>query len=460
MELHTRACLPEVILGADRMNAKLKLHLDDEGRQYTVEDLLEVLQSNHVQRGVLEHVVREMVEREVYDVPIEIARGKEPKNGVDGSFIFHVKSPEKMKGPKVLENGEVEYVLTQEYVIVEKGELLAEYVPATAGESGHTVDDQVVLPARGKDLPMLKGKGFRMVDGKYYATIHGKVERTEAGFHISNLLEIKGDVDVNCGHVEFDGDVYIRGDVKSGMTVKASGNIEIKGHVGASVVEAGADISIRDGMQGKFTGSLKAGGDIFCKFFENIQAEAGGNITVKSVMNSELRASGKIIVEGREAVVLGGVVHAVQGMEIGEAGNAMEIPTVLIAGVLPQTVERNRELTQLIKKAEEEVELLDRSAKIMAKMTQTKVTKETANRRMKIIQAKVIKSAELKRYQDEKLRNEALIDSGRNAAVVIQSNIYPGCKVQIAGMQIQVREILKHVKFTLKDGDIQAVLLY
>ena len=90
----------------------------------------------------------------------------------------------------------------------------------------------------------------------------------------------------------------------------------------------------------------------------------------------------------------------------------------------------------------------------------TNITKETNNRRMKIIQAKVIKSTELKKYQMEKMRSEALINSGKDASVVVQKVIFPGCRVEIAGVGIDVRQELKHVKFVLRDGIIEAALLY
>ena len=127
---------------------------------------------------------------------------------------------------------------------------------------------------------------------------------------------------------------------------------------------------------------------------------------------------------------------------------------------MPDTLQRDRELVALITKVEGEVDLLDRSAKIMERMANTNITKETNNRRMKIIQAKVIKSTELKKYQMEKMRSEALIQSGKDANVVVQKVIFPGCRVEIAGVGIDVKQELKHVKFVLRDGNIEAALLY
>ena len=460
MERQSRPCIPEISISEDKMSAKMKLTLHDEGSQWTVEELKNLIISKNVKTGIMESSICDVLENEIYDIAIEIAKGKESVPGKDGYYIYHVAMPEVEATPKELEDGTVEYVKTASHTVVDEGDLLAEYVPATNGEYGYTVDNTMLSPKRGKDLPRLKGKGFRIEENQYIAATHGMVEITERGFRITNLLEVNGNVDINYGHIDFDGDVNIRGDVKSGMNVKATGNVEITGHVGNCQIEAGKNIIVHNGMQGKFAGKLVAGGNIECKFFENSQAVAKGNINVRSVMNSQLEAEGKVVVEGKDSVVLGGSVHAVQGVELSEAGNETEIETLLVAGALPDTLKRDVELSGLIKKVEGEVDLLDRSAKVLERMTNTNITKETNVRRMKIIQAKVIKSAELKKYQMEKVRSEALIHSGKDANIVVQKVIFPGCRVEIAGVGVEVRQEMKHVKFVLRDGIIEAALLY
>ncbi len=460
MEQYTKACIPEILLKEDMMAAQLKLHLDEGGQEYNLSELKDFAVMHNVKTGINEDAIRKMIAHDIYDVFVEIARGKAPVKGKDGYFIYHVQNVEQQTGPKILENGEVEYVHTNEYTIVEEGQLLAEYIPATNGEYGYTIDNKMLSPRRGNNLSPLRGNGFWITDNKYYSLIHGRVEFNKVGMQVTNLLMVKEDVDISYGHIDFDGNVIVRGDVHSGMTLKATGDIEISGHVGDCRIEAGKNITIHQGMQGKFEGTLVAGGEVFCRFIENSQVVAKGNIVARSVLHSKMETQGKIIMEGKDAVVLGGSVHAVQGMELTEAGSSAEIPTVLVAGVLPKTIQRNAELTALVKKVEEEVVLLDKAASVMQRMMQTKVTKETSERRMKIIQAKIIKSTELKKYQDEKISIEALIDSGKNASIIVQDNVYPGCRVEIAGQGIRVKTKTKHVKFVIKEDKIEMMLLY
>lgn len=459
-ELRTKCCIPELSIAPDKMSAKLRLHLDENGQEFTVADLKAWIRQGNVKVEILEAVIVEMIERNIYDVYMEVAVGKAPEKGKDGYFIYHVSNPENASGPTILEDGSVEYVHTIQYTIVEKGDLLAEYVPATFGNYGFTVENEMRTPIKGKEKSPLRGRGFRVEDNKYYSALHGKVELTEGGIYVTNTLEIKGDVDMNSGHINFDGDVNIRGDVHSGMLIKASGNIEIKGHVGNCFINAGKDITIQQGMQGKFSGKLKAGGNIYCKFFENTSAAAKGDIVVRSVLHSKLEAEGKVIVEGKDSVVLGGSVHAIQGIEISDAGNEMEVATVLSAGVLRKTLVRSQELNGLIKKVEEQLELLAKAVKSLENIPPGTLSKEGEEKCMKIIQAKVIKSMEHKQLRDEKAMSDALIRSGRDAQIIVQKTIQPGCRVEIAGMAIQVKEPLRHVKFVLRDGNIEASLLY
>ena len=460
MEQYTKECIPEVLPGAEMMAAQLKLHLDPNGQKYNVDDLVAWVQTFRVKTGIKKDAIQRMIDHDIYDVYVEIARGKSHVKGKDGYYIYHVRNAENTRGPKILDHGEVEYVHTNVYTIVEKDQLLAEYIPATNGEYGYTVDNKMLTPKKGSDLPPLRGKGFRLIDGKYYSNLHGKVEINEVGIHVTNLLEVKEDLDIEHGHIDFDGDVSVRGDVHSGMIVKAKGNVEIGGHVGNCYIDAGGNISIRQGMQGKFSGRLRAGGDIICKFFENANASAGGDIIVRSAMNSKLEAGGLVKMEGKDAVVLGGSIYAVQGMELTDVGNESEIPTQLVAGVLPDTFKRYAELTKLEKKVEEEVALLDKASGVMQRMMGAKVTEEITERRMKILQAKVIKSTELKRYKNERIRLEALIASGQDAMITVQNTIYPGCSVEITGVSVRVKDKVRHVKFVLNGADIDMRLLF
>lgn len=162
MAFITKPCIPEISLATDMMSAKLKLHLDEKGQQLSKEDVMELLAARDVKAGIDHDALNRMIEHSIYDIFVEVARGKASVKGKDGYFVFHVEPPKEQKGPKILEDGSVEYVRTSEYAVVNEGDLLAEYVHATNGEYGYTIDNAVRVPMKGKECGCLKGKGFRL----------------------------------------------------------------------------------------------------------------------------------------------------------------------------------------------------------------------------------------------------------------------------------------------------------
>ena len=87
MEQYTKACVPEVQIGTDKMMAKLRLRLDEMGRRLTVKEIKDWLVSQNVKTGIMEEAILDMIEHDIYDVYVEVAKGKEPEQGKDAYFF-------------------------------------------------------------------------------------------------------------------------------------------------------------------------------------------------------------------------------------------------------------------------------------------------------------------------------------------------------------------------------------
>ena len=70
------------------------------------------------------------------------------------------------------------------------------------------------------------------------ASSSGHVEFSGRAFQVKPLLDIPANVDFSTGDINFLGDVCIHGDICSGFTVRAIGNITVGDHakVGANAV--------------------------------------------------------------------------------------------------------------------------------------------------------------------------------------------------------------------------------
>ena len=92
-----------------------------------------------------------------------------------------------------------------------EGDKLAEYIPPTKGVFGYDVRGKLLVPKPGKPKTKLRGKGFTVSeDGyTYYSAIDGKVEYRNTDLNVIGVLQIEGDVDLNIGNVDFNGDVFL-----------------------------------------------------------------------------------------------------------------------------------------------------------------------------------------------------------------------------------------------------------
>lgn len=75
-----------------------------------------------------------------------------------------------------------------------------------------------------------------------------------------NVLDISGDVDLNIGNIDFNGDVNITGNVITGVTIRAMGSIYIGGYVEGAVIKSNKDIVLNKGVNANGSDRLKPKG--------------------------------------------------------------------------------------------------------------------------------------------------------------------------------------------------------
>lgn len=444
-----------VRISDDRMSATFKIPLPNDDTNLTVDEIIDILKSAGVNAGIDKECITKTLEEGRYEEEIIVARGKEPIHGRDGYFTFK-QLEQKSEKPHINEDGSVRYIRTEEFLIVNEGEEIATYTPASIGEFGYMIDSQILMPKKGKDIPPLRGKGFTIIDDgkKYIANTAGKLDISEKTMVVSPVLEIKEDIDISTGHIDFIGDVIVRGDVTSGMKIRANGNVMVYGHVGASHIIADKNITIKRGMQGKERGRLEAGGYIEGTFFERAILTAKDGVIANTLLDCEVDSIGVVKVSGKQGLILGGRVSAIEGIEAKTVGNEAEIISFLSAGVSTEVNVKIAEVTKNIEKVQSEIDLLDRSAKIFEHMEKTQVTKEIQARRMKIVRAKVIKDTELKNCIKNYEYYKWLLELAWDAKIVVTGIIYRGTRVEIMGQRYNVTEIAKDVSLRLRGIEV------
>ncbi len=336
-----------VIISEDSMQARLSLTTapGPDGKShpelFTRPNVDLALSMSGVKAGINGEAIEDMLAKEVHDTYVIVATGKEPVNGVSGSYAYHFNIEHNNK-PKVLEDGSVDYRSIEGYEPCSKDQLLATYTPATAGHFGFNVRGAVLQNVRGKDQSPLTGKGFYTNEDKteYYAGCDGKVElKNNKELIVSNVLEIKGDVDLTTGDVEFNGDVVVHGSVISGSKIKVTGNLTINGNVEGAHIIADGDITLSSGMQGGGHGIVEARGDVYGKFFEQTKLRVGGSLHAASMMNCDCVCEGSMFVTGRHGILVGGQTSCQGDVEATIIGNLAEVKTYLNIGVTDENIQ-------------------------------------------------------------------------------------------------------------------------
>ena len=176
---------------------------------------------------------------------------------------------------------------------------------------------------------------------------------------ISNVYTVTGDLDVSVGNVRFDGDVYVMGRMRSGLSIIANGNVVIDGHVGNVTIRSGGDVILKNGMQCSKSGYIEMQrqciGDAFLKLSGLKQKE---NVNANYFFNCDIESGGKITVSGNKGLIIGGHARALLGIDAHGLGNIAEVPTYISVGITEEIINKFQDITQKIKQVDSEIDVL------------------------------------------------------------------------------------------------------
>ena len=424
---------------------------------FTKENVLTSLNIAGVKAGINNQAIDDMLARQQYDVYVNVAAGKSPLNGVSGSYTFHFNTEHNNK-PKVLEDGSVDYHTIDGYEPVKKDALLATYTPATSGHFGYNVRGAVIPNVKGKELPPLSGSGFHTNEDRteYYADVDGKVELGRGSeLIVSNVLEIKSDVDLTTGDVEFNGDVIVHGNVVSGSRINVTGSVSIMGNVEGVTIISGGDITLKLGMQGGGRGNIKCGGDLYGKFFEQVNIEVNGDIHASSMMNCNVNCNGSMFITGKHGILVGGTISCQGNIEATIIGNLAEVKTYINVGITDQNI---TELNMLERKLKELSDKINKHNELKQKLDNIK--NPANNQELEVMKQQVNASLdELNRQNNDAISEQEQLKlklaAYSNSKITIHKYLYPSVKINISGAYYTVTDTFVNLTVKNFNGEIK-----
>lgn len=440
----------------DEMEAFVILRPPLTGEVYSPEEVVSALSDKKVKIGVDEEKIAEIVTKGWYGREFAVAAGKPAKDGVDGYYEYLFRQ-ELSNKPTIRKDGSVDYRSIHNVEVVEEGQTIAIYHAPVDGHNGMTVTGRLLTCKRGRPQPPLAGRGFtRSEDGmSYLAALTGKIEMVNGRVMVLPVFEVRGDVGVSTGNIDFRGDVIIYGNVTSGANIYATGNVTVDGTAEACTITAGKDIVLKGGFLGGNRGRIKAAGNITARFLEYGSVEAEGNIECTSALNCNITSYNRLSITGKTANVVGGSVYATAGVEANSIGNDIEVKTLVQVGVSQEMFSNMSRLRMQVAETETLIEKINAGIQQFDEAAAAAgVDMKNDERRVALLRTRIAKQAELVQNREQLLHLESVAERGRDAAIRVLRDVYPGVLIGINSSLLPVKEKQRAVEFRESESKV------
>jgi len=459
----------DVFLSPNKLLAGIVLHgAQGKGQALTSEVIDQALKKAKVTHGLVEEALDELLSQEraealrnTSDVYCTVvAYGEDLSHGKDASLELLVEDASDRRAIED-DQGRVHYLEKGDFPFIDEGEPMLRRYPPTKGSPGMSVQGKTLRAKDGKDIQ------FRLKDGSVkvsdddenllVAVIAGMPVIYDKGAQVEDVLKIDN-VDLSTGHVRYRGSVEIKGDVRDGMQVVATGDVKIAGGVDAAFIKAGGHIEVIGGTIGHKDAqymtekaALKAAYSIKARFAHEAVMEAGHEIIIgNQVMHSQLTSGSFVQVQGKGQVV-GGSIKAVDYIEVSTSGAVAYSETLFDVGECADLQAQYTSLLAMLNKID------DKKYKLieLARQVRKKGRAEIAKMKDKLVAAKEKIQLEARELNTSLTTIEEQLKRFYAAKVIVNRRAYPGTKVKLAGSEFDVSRELDKITFYLQDGQVQ-----
>lgn len=430
------------------------------GAKLTEMDIVNELAFYKVHFGIQAEVIREFVQNRQYCTNYIMAVGEPPVHGKDARIEYFFNTNKNLQ-PKRNEDGSVNYKELNTISHVHAGDLLARLIKEDPGKSGTNVYGDEIKPRTVRSLRLEYGNNITINEEhtEIYSDVTGHINFINGKVFVSNVFQVPADVDNSVGNIEYNGSVEIKGNVKAGFSVRATGDIIIDGVVENAYIESAGQIIVKRGIHGMHKGVLKAGKNVLAKYIENAKVYAGGYVEAEAILNSDVSATGEVRVHGKKGLINGGTIRAGKSIEVEYAGTDMGTYTTLEVGIEPERKQRYQELSKEVAKSGKELE----DMKVIIN-NYTGILKKGEN----LPKDKLLYLQKLAaEYKEKKEKLEPLREQMREihmemmasdrSYIAVSRTVYPGVVLSISDLTLNIKDKKNYCKFKKIDGEIKAV---
>ncbi|MEW6096136.1 MAG: FapA family protein [bacterium] len=430
------------------------------GLPASFEDAMYALRKNDVVVGINERTVAKAVFAQS-NKPVLVAEAIPPTPGEPAKLEYKFRTDRSKVELVEDEYGRVDFKRLNLIENVRAEQVLVVKKPPGKGIPGKLVNGIEISALPGQDVKMPVGRNTEVSIGgtELIATMNGQVLLVGDKVNVEDTIEIKGDVGLQTGNIYFLGTVLIKGGVEDGFEVEATGDIQIKHSVGKCFISAGGSIAIGEGVKGKGTARLFAGGHIFAKYIENAKVEAKGTVQVtQEIMHSQVDAGKSILLEGKQrGSIIGGRIRVGDEIRAREIGAPAGTYTRIEVGGTPRVREQLANLNRLYYKDVNRLEMVKKEITTL----QNKKMKEKENfpiekeaKLQRLIREHNKLTVKLQRYTDQKEFLELRIEESLGGTVHVSHTLFQGVSVGIRNANLQIKDNYSSVSLGPKGDEV------
>ncbi|MGL1894651.1 MAG: FapA family protein [Spirochaetaceae bacterium] len=330
----------------------------------------------------------------------------------------------------------IDYKEQSNFIMVKKGELIAHKNEGRDGVEGKSVKGKPLQFKKKKIVQFTNGRNTTEHKGKLYASTSGRYEVSEnRDIHINDVLHIEGNVDYSTGNISFGKDVIIDGEIKDGFKVAAGGTLYCKSNLDATDILCRKDLIVDQGIIGRGTALVRAGGKIKAKFIENCHVESQAGLEIeKNIMNSQIYSLGQLKL-GEKGAIVSSKVYSELGVKtynIGKDGSPNSEINLGFSFVDQRSIESIKQRVDVLKEKLNKLNRLPEYRKTDKKLDLIRQIQDVVTRGDSELSGKI---KALYKYPDVTLE--------------VTGTVFPGNIIIICGVTYSVTEEKRKVKFFL-----------
>ncbi len=318
-----------LVIDAEGMNVflrKTKVFNDT----FMVEDILSILAMRSIHHGfVKDEVIEGFINSSgFYKNQFKIASGTPRVVGKDARIEYYFDT-DHLKAGGMDEEGNIDFKDRGEIPKVEENNLLAEKFPMEISIIGRDVygNEIPAEPVKDKALKCRNGVVLSEDGSKAYSEIMGHPKLSWSGnISVVDTYVDKGDVGYETGHLNYSGNIDVKGCLKSGFQVNGY-DVKIK-EIDGGEIRAEGDVTILNGVN---DAKIYSRGHVRAKFIHNSTISCLGNVYIeKEIVDSTIESSGSCQIKSGK--IINSKIFSNQGIVAKNIGTEKTNPNIITVG--------------------------------------------------------------------------------------------------------------------------------